>query len=150
MSAPASSQNTAKNHRLNLVSLVKLGHLVREQLLMRSSADSRANMQATLAEAYNGMGGSSSKTGNYQRPEDDMIVNDSPITNNHYPQSSWPKALIGAGLLATGIGLPVAGLLIADALKKPAVKEIIHDPGKVFQGDANVNVGKAIVTQPDE
>ena len=66
------------------------------------------------------------------------------------PTGSLAKSLLGAGLLAAGIGAPIGGYLIAQSLLKPAVKEIVHDPGKVFQGDANVNVGKATVQEPQE
>lgn len=60
------------------------------------------------------------------RPEDeDMHVGDDNSTRNiYYPAQTHgstagtlAKLAVGAGLLATGVGVPVGGYLIADALK---------------------------------
>ncbi len=50
-----------------------------------------------------------------------MFSVDSPtITHNYHQQpkpSVWPKALLGAGLLATGIGGPIGAWMVADAIR---------------------------------
>lgn len=72
--------------------------------------------------------------------DDDMgnsIRVESPETHNHYPapikESGLAKALIGAGLLATGIGIPAGAWFVADALKsKPApVVAPVEQPSEV-------------------
>ena len=52
------------------------------------------------------------------------------------------KAALGAGLLATGIGAPIGGWMIAQALLKPAIEKVIQQPG--VNRDANVNATATI------
>jgi len=52
------------------------------------------------------------------------------------------KAALGAGLLATGIGAPIGGWMIAQALLKPAIEKVITQPG--VDRDANVNATATI------
>lgn len=63
---------------------------------------------------------------NRPEAEEMHIGDDNRVINQHMPASrntagTLAKLAIGAGLLATGVGVPIGGWLIADALKdKPA------------------------------
>ena len=52
------------------------------------------------------------------------------------------KGLLGAGLLATGIGAPLGGWMIAQALLKPAIEKVITQPG--INRDADVSATATI------
>ena len=79
-------------------------------------------------------------------PEDDMNINVRNVHHHAAPMSGMAgnlaKAAIGAGLLATGIGAPLGGWMIAQALLKPAVEKVITQPG--VNRDANVNATATI------
>jgi hypothetical protein len=52
-----------------------------------------------------------------QPTQDDDMVNLGNITVQPSPPSQIGKLLVGAGLLTTGIGVPIGGWLIADAIR---------------------------------
>jgi len=89
------------------------------------------------------------------RPEDMQISIDSPVTTTHHHAApvippaaaglgKWASAAIGAGLLATGIGVPAGAWMIADAIRKPATEQVIE---KVLTGDADVTVGDVTIRE---
>lgn len=60
----------------------------------------------------------------------DTILGDVTQTHQHYHQPAsggLVKGLVGAGLLATGIGVPLGAMLIADAMKSP-VQAVVTQP----------------------
>lgn len=67
----------------------------------------------------------------------DTILGDVTQTHQHYHQppttGGLVKGLIGAGLLATGIGVPVGAWMVADALKQPA-QAVVTQPAEKPSG----------------
>lgn len=82
--------------------------------------------QQVLRQARAGVRGHDPATAEQPSPADDssMIHIGDLVQHHHAPPANGmgqlAKGLIGAGLLATGLGLPAGAWLIADALKKPA------------------------------
>lgn len=86
---------------------------------------------------------------NGETGEEMRISIDSPVneTHNHYPPQqsagTLAKTLLGAGLLASGIGVPLGGWMIANALLKPAVEKIVTTPGQDADVEATATITPA-------
>src|SRR2546430_654023 len=90
-------------HILNILSLIKLKNLLREKMLMKSTADVRANHHAVQKSIFGDR---------YECPkDDDVIINDSKIEyHEHLPPSGFSimyrdvlKWLLLVALLIAGL-----------------------------------------------
>lgn len=94
--------------------------LARNGLMLDDQAQILANDHAVVrAHAANNIPG-------YQTPEEQMIHIGDQHTHAHTTPakpglSPLAAGLIGAGLLATGLGIPAAGYFIAEAIRQPPV-----------------------------
>lgn len=78
--------------------------------------------QAVLRQARAGVRGHHRTSA---EPESESMIHIGDLVQHHHPPQpsgigQFAKAAIGAGLLATGLGIPAGAWLIADALCKPA------------------------------
>ncbi len=67
---------------------------------------------------------------NRPEAEDMHIGDDNSVVHQYLPASrntagTLAKLAVGAGLLATGVGVPIGGWLIADALKNNSDNEVV-------------------------
>lgn len=117
--------------------LKQWGGLLGLQSLQRAEQELAANREAESAHVRRTMWGESAPAvGNVsEEPMGDTTLGDKTVTTHthHYHQQSGGgvlKGLVGAGLLASGIGLPIGAWMIADAIrdKPPAAVEIKPPP----------------------
>lgn len=102
--------------------------------LRQASDNVQAGMNHAWAMAAKATGTDSPKGGKQMPAEDETAYIDSPVTNHihHAAPSSLGKILLGAGLLATGIGIPAGAWMIAsgakDATTKPSDPPVVSVP----------------------
>ncbi len=141
---PASSASSAK--LMSLGGIYKFGkwaqakHYAKGLRLAEDNARAAFNHAWQMAAQATGIKG---PQGGNAMPEDDTAYIDSPVTNHHHhtvKESSIGKLLLGAGLLATGIGAPIgAAILMSGA--KDVVTPVIEKPVEKPPERPAVNIG---------
>lgn len=84
--------------------------------------------------------------GEVSNPDENIII-DSPTTNNYHQQapSQLGKILLGAGLMATGIGVPIGAAIIASGVKDTVVPPVTlpaEKPVETTPERPTVNIGE--------
>lgn len=132
MSSAASSKTSSIPREIvarhwSLMSRLKLwAGTVAMQSLQRAAVDSSLNQEAESSAVRRSVWGSKEMTAQGAGDVNDTVLGDMTTVHNHHQAapSQLGKILLGAGLLATGIGIPVGAWMIAsgahDALTKPS------------------------------
>jgi hypothetical protein len=96
------------------------------QSLQRAAVDSARNQEAESAAVRRTVWGSGESAAQEGGDVNDTVLGDMTTVHHHHQAapSQLGKILLGAGLLATGIGVPAGAWMIAsgasDAIKKPS------------------------------
>ena len=135
MNSAGSQTNSLPEQAVKLAGKLRaLPEMVAWESIRRGMADEDAAIKRNLDAYHNLLHGGRTQSEGETDEMGNIILGDH-ITQFQHPanppappaqKSGLGKALIGAGLLATGIGAPLGAYFVADALKKP-------DPPTVVQ-----------------
>lgn len=125
--SPATSKPTlvdlVANHWQKMGRLKLWAGTVAMQSLQRASVDSSRNQEAESAAVRRTVWGANEVKATEGGDVNDTVLGDMTTTHIHHaPSSQLGKILLGAGLLATGIGIPAGAWMLASGAKDAIVK----------------------------
>lgn len=146
MSSAASSPSTkptlaglVASHWQKMSRLKLWAGTVAMQSLQRAAVDSSRNQEAESAAVRRTLWGSVESAGQGGGDVNDTVLGDMTTVHHHHQAapSQLGKILLGAGLLATGIGVPAGAWMLAsgakDAIVKPSEPPAAVTPAKPEQ-----------------
>lgn len=113
---------------------------------MKDTAQLVSGKVAAYAAIQGSKANEENAEGEVSNPDENIII-DSPTTNNYHQQapSQLGKILLGAGLMATGIGVPIGAAIVASGVKEtivPPVSVPAEKPVEATPERPTVNIGE--------
>lgn len=154
MSSAASSETgkptlggLVANHWLKMSRLKLWAGTVGMQSLQRAAADSARNQEAESAAVRRTVWGSQEAAAQGGNEVNDTVLGDMTTVHHHHQQapSQLGKILLGAGLMATGIGVPIGAAILASGVKEtvvPPVSVPVEKPVETTPERPTVNIGE--------